>query len=73
MSTSIPAGVGDLPCFPTSYFYDLKFLIPYTCFFTFFNIIVTSELMHTESKERMALELMFCLNAHPNYQLLTRT
>ena len=33
---SISAGIGDLPCFPTFYFYDplsnLKFLIfPYAC------------------------------------------
>ena len=71
MATSISAVVGDLPCFPTFYVYDFKFIIPYTCLFTFCNIIVTGELMHTEhteSKERMAPELMFCLNAHPNME-----
>ena len=31
MSTSISAGVGDLPCFPTFFYDPLKFLIyPYT-------------------------------------------
>ena len=50
MLTSVSAGVGDLPCFPT-FFYDskwnLKFLIyfPYTCLL-FSNILMTGESTH---------------------------
>ena len=47
MSASISAGVSDLPCFTSFYFYgpcsNLKFLVPVF-------IIMTGELAHTTSK-----------------------
>ena len=58
MSTSISAVVGDLPCFPTFYFYDPKFNLKclsflYTCLLAFCNIVMTGEIAHTTSKGMM--------------------
>ena len=63
------------PLFLYFFSYGIKLKIPYfliilVCLL-FGNIIMTGELVHTASKERMATELMFHLNMHPNYQLLT--
>ena len=64
MSTSMSAGVGDLPCFillislnPNQ---TEKYLIfPCTCLFIFCNIIMTGEPGCTILEERMASGLLF--------------
>ena len=55
-SYSISASAGDPYCF----LFKLKSShFPYTCLFTFGDIIMTVEPTHTTSKERMVPEVMF--------------
>ena len=59
MSTIIPADVVcDLPCFQIFSLIPKILNLPYTCLFTFCNIIMTGEPVHTLSKKRMAPEAM---------------
>ena len=54
MSTSICAGVGDLPCFPTLFSMIptvIELIFPYTYCLVFCNTIMTGEPTHTTQKK----------------------
>ena len=78
MFTSVSAGVGDIPCFPTFLFLRSLIKLKISNFslnlfaYFFLNIIITGKPMHTASKERMAPELMFSSERAPQLSKLLR-